>query len=114
MNSTLDSTTLSPQSQPTGMDGRTLVNQCKGVLVVFARGMFSLLAQLQYEGVLICMAQACGEMLAEACWCDDVMHTIRMRKKITDALEHGIKQVPSMPPVGASQIPQGNGKETRQ
>ena len=87
-----------PPTQVPGIAGRTLVNHCKGVLVVFARGMFSLLAHLQYEGVLVCMAQAMGEAIAEACWCNDIGHTVALRTKVKEALLHGMKQVPSIPP----------------
>ena len=108
---------IPPQPQqafnPKGMDGRKLVDHCKGVLIVFARGMFSLLAYLQFEGVLVCMAQACGEMLAEACWCNDPIHTIKLRGKVKDALEHGMKLVPSIAPAQPGQMPQNNA-ETRQ
>jgi hypothetical protein len=97
-----------------GMPGRQLVDHCKGVLVVVARGMFSLLAALQYEGVVICLAQAAGEMLAEAAWCNDVMHTISLRKKIRDAFDHGMKIVPSMAPAQPGEMPGATGPQVKQ
>ena len=105
MSDPLNGSAMTPPP-PQGMPGRAIVDNCKGVLVVVARGMFSLLAMLQYEGILVCMAQAMGEVIAEACWCDDVVHTIKLRKRVVEAFEHGIKAVPSMPPVGANQMPQ--------
>jgi hypothetical protein len=105
MNESLNGTTPLHQPPAKGLPGRVIVDQCKGLLVVMARGMFSLLATLQYEGVVICLAQAAGEMLAEACWCNDVMHTISLRKKIRDAFDHGMKGVPSIAPAQPGEMP---------
>ena len=105
MNDNLNGSSALHQPPAKGLPGRAIVDHCKGVLVVMARGMFSLLATLQYEGVVMCLAQACGEMLAEACWCNDVMHTIALRKKIRDAFDHGMKGVPSMAPARPGEMP---------
>ena len=105
-----DTTAGKPQAVPP----RMIIDQAKGVMVVLARGMFSLLAHLNYEGVLVCMAQACGEMLAEACWCSDVMVTIQLRQKVKDAMNHGMKVIPSISPVSPDQMPQANGSELKQ
>jgi hypothetical protein len=113
MSNPLNGTAMTSPEKPQGMDGRTLVNHAKGVLIVFARGMFSLLASLQYEGLLVCIAQAMGEVAAESCWCDDVVHTIKLRKRVAEAFEHGMKAVPSMPPVMPGQV-MAQRPETRQ
>ena len=114
MNDHLNGSTALNQPTTGGLPSRAVIDHVKGVLVVVARGMFSLLQALQYEGLVINFAQACGEVCAEACWCNDVMHTINLRKKIKDAFEHGVKGVPSMAPAQPGQMPQQNNEQVKQ
>ena len=92
------------QPQPQGLPGRVIVDHCKGILIVCARGMFSLLGQYKFESVLMCMAQAMGETIAEACWSNDVLHTITLRKKVAEAFEHGMKRTQSIAPAAPGMV----------
>lgn len=122
MTNPLDSTSIlpnhTPSATPIQVPVGAIVAMAKQPMIILARGIISILAHLNYEQVVVCFAEACGELLAEVTWSSDLLITIKLRKRIADGFERGMKRIPTMQPAmnanSADQMPQhphnnGNG-----